>query len=676
MNKNKISALWMSLLLIVSSMAFVACDDDLTTDQYGNDISLNSFGPCPVMRGGMLTFLGSNLDQITEIDLPGADPITSINVVTSGQHSEINVEVPKEKCDEGYVTLKTAKGGEITTITKITYIQNVTFEKFYVGSDETNLIGNVGDEVTITGDYLNLMHAVVFADGVVVPETAFTTHTRYMIKVAIPANAKTGRLQLSDENPDGANYLYSDNTLTVNLPTATSVSPTTVKAGTTVTVNGTNLNQINTITLVGAKVDSADIKRADDGKSLTFVLPETATDGEVTLVTLSGVDIPAGSIETVVPTDLSASPNPVKNGAALTITGKDLDLVKTITFPNAGAASATAQSASEITVTVPETAQTGDITLTLANGKTVTVAYKLIEPTVTSFTPSSLMAGNQVVMRGTDLDLVASITFPTDQKVAAADFAAHSSGAIAVVVPAAASGSGIVLTLKNGATVNVPGLTISPSTDPTLSNVPSGTAGSDVTLEGKNYNNVESVYFGTTKVTAFTSRTSTSMTVTIPSSISAGTYDVIMNTTDGKSYTVGKITVIPNEYDVSASGNCVNQGDQSKAMTFPLKITWGDDGRFRIQRNAPIDLTSKTWTAGKSLLKIYKSGTGQAQINNGNWTSFITLADWNGDVDVLECSLTQDMIDWITGKTTDGWSNSAFIIQGDGMTISKITLVP
>ena len=34
---------------------------------------------------GVLTFKGANLDQITEIDLPGAEAITSINVVTSGK---------------------------------------------------------------------------------------------------------------------------------------------------------------------------------------------------------------------------------------------------------------------------------------------------------------------------------------------------------------------------------------------------------------------------------------------------------------------------------------------------------------------------------------------------------------------------------------------------------------
>lgn len=70
-------------LMLLAGVSLTACDDgeELSTDQYGNEIKLNSFGPCPVLRGGVLKFLGSNLDQITEVDLPGADPITAIDII-------------------------------------------------------------------------------------------------------------------------------------------------------------------------------------------------------------------------------------------------------------------------------------------------------------------------------------------------------------------------------------------------------------------------------------------------------------------------------------------------------------------------------------------------------------------------------------------------------------------
>ena len=107
------------LTLALTGLSLTGCnsEDNLNTDPYGNDISVLSFGPCPVLRGGTLHFLGSNLDQIAEIDLPGADPITQYEVVKAGQESEITIQVPAEKCDTGIVVLKTRKGGVIRTIT-------------------------------------------------------------------------------------------------------------------------------------------------------------------------------------------------------------------------------------------------------------------------------------------------------------------------------------------------------------------------------------------------------------------------------------------------------------------------------------------------------------------------------------------------------------------------------
>ena len=155
--------------------------------------------------------------------------------------------------------------------------------------------------------------------------------------------------------------------------------------------------------------------------------------------------------------------------------------------------------------------------------------------------------------------------------------------------------------------------------------------------------------------------------------MAAGEYDLIMKTTDGGSYTVGKITVNPNELDISA--NCVLQGDQNTKVSFPLTLTWDDNGRFRIQRNAPVDFAKYTLTAGKSKMKFYVSSAGQMQFNDANWSELGTFTAAEGD-DVLEVTLSQTMIDWMSGAQSDGWSNTAFIIQGSGMTITKITLVP
>ena len=83
------------LAIVLCGLSLTSCgdNDDLNTDQYGNEVALNVFGPCPVLRGGTLHFLGSNLDQISEIDIPGADPITQIEVIKAGRESEITIQM-------------------------------------------------------------------------------------------------------------------------------------------------------------------------------------------------------------------------------------------------------------------------------------------------------------------------------------------------------------------------------------------------------------------------------------------------------------------------------------------------------------------------------------------------------------------------------------------------------
>ena len=660
-------------LFLLAGITLTACDDgdELSTDQYGNEITLNSFGPCPVLRGGVLKFLGSNLDQVTEVNLPGADPITAIDIKASGKHSEIWINVPKEKCEPGIVILKTAKGGEIKTITPITYEENVELTTVYVGQ-EGNLSGKVGDLVTFKGDYLNLMHEVIFADDVRVPETEFVAHDRYTITVAIPKEAKTGRPMLSDANPEGENLLYAENAITIALPSAAGITPAKIKAGETATVTGTSLQLIENVELGGGVVvENEGIKTSADGKSLYFIIPGTATDGEVNLITFSGVKIPAGAIETVVPTELSAAPAPVKNGADITITGKDLDLVESIAFPNAGGELKAAE-ASKIVATVPEKAQEGDITLSLANGKQVTVAYSLVKPTVTECTPNTLVAGNKVIIKGTDLDLVESVTLPGDPAQTVSEFAAQNAKAIALVIPTACAGSGLTLNLKNGTSVEASGLTIQAATDPAISEAPAKIIiGEKATIKGKNFYNVEAIYLGSVKVTKIISKTNEEITFQVPE-MATGEVEINFVTPDGTKVVAGKIVVDVPEIDFATFAK---DEQQTGFVSWPFNFSWGDSaGKMRIFRT---DLLAMNLQSGKSKIIVYKTAgvTGQIQVNNANWGSITTIADWDGSAERIEWIVDDTFIDAIN-NVFDGWSDTALILQGDLAGVQKMTILP
>lgn len=673
---KKISKIFAMLVVALVGLSLTACSDgdDLSTDQYGNEISLQSFGPCPVLRGGTLYLYGTNLDQIESVNLPGADPITAYEILQSGYNSKISIQIPAEKCEPGQIVLKTKKGGEITSVSPITYREDIEITKFFVGSEGT-MVGNVGDVVTIKGDYLNLMHGVIFAGSDTIKEAEFVGHDRYTIQVKIPAEARTGVITLTDATKDGTS-LETKEELTINTPEATPIKDRNIKAGEILSIKGSSFDQIVSVKFEGATVDAADFK-SQSVAEITVAVPAKATDGTFYVVTKSGIEVPVGNIITVVPTQLVATPNPVKNGAELTITGKDMDLITGIAFPNAAASQLNKVETTKVTATVPEDAQettkdgTG-IILSLANGKTVTVAYTLVKPTVASCTPAAITAGEKTIIKGTDLDLVASITFPGDVEQTVEKFAAQNANAIAVTVPAACAGTGFKLNLKNGTTIEVKdALSIKAATDPAIASITPGeaTAGSTITITGKNFQNIQNLYIGSYKVNRYTSRTNTEIVCQVPANAEVGTYKIVMEDPDGNKIEGPEFKVVPAEKDIAT----ITTNMDNSAIKYPYNFTWDDTGRFRIMKADLIKLGVKV---GSKMLFYKEAGaTGQVQINNANWGGIDTVSDWNGDQNCVVKVFDAAMMEAVN-SISDGWSDTAFILQGDMKNVTKIAILP
>lgn len=654
------------LVVALVGLSLTACSDgdDLSTDQYGNEISLQSFGPCPVLRGGTLYLYGTNLDQIESVNLPGADPITAYEILQSGKQSKISIQVPAEKCEPGQIILKTKKGGEITSVSPITYREDIEIKDFYVGDKESNKVGNVGDIVTIKGDYLNLMHGVVFVEKDTVKEEEFIAHDRYTIKVKIPVEARTGIITLTDMIKDGSS-LETKEELTINTPEATPIKDRNIKAGEILSIKGTSFDQIVSVKFEGATVNAADFK-SQSVAEITVAVPAKATDGTFYVVTKSGIEVPVGNIITVVPTQLVATPNPVKNGAEITITGKDMDLITGIAFPNAAASQLNKVETTKVTATVPEDAQEGDITLSLANGKTVTVAYTLVKPTVASCTPAAITAGEKTLIKGTDLDLVASITFPGDvEQTVEVKGTANTLG---VTVPAACAGTGFKLNLKNGTIIEVKdALSIKAATDPAIASITPGeaTAGSTITITGKNFQNIQNIYIGSYKVTRYTSRTNTEIVCQVPANAEAGTYKIVMEDPDGNKIEGPEFKVVPAEKDIA---ELVTNMDNGK-ITYPFDFSWSSgSGKFYLTK----EVFEKVKVKVGSKLIVYKDPTvkGQVQINKNEngWPNITTIADWNPSESKLE---------YVFDETAVEVANSCgFAIQGDLTGVTKITILP
>ena len=413
------------LMMALVGLSLTACsNDDLDTNQYQGGVSLNAYGPNPVMRGGTLRFVGSNLDQIASIQIPGISAITNYEVVKAGVPSEIRINVPKDGPEVGFVTLTTNTNQTITTKSELTYIESIEFESFSPAS------AMPGDVVTIKGDYLNLVLSLAFADNVVISEQDFITHDRYTITVAVPEEAKTGKIELytadltiqSDEELE-YQIIQSETAIEIGLPTVTSIKGRNTaepmgnilcKAGETILIYGSYLNLVEDVTIGGV---SAVYMQYVEGKGISCMLPMEAPDGDIVMVCKSGVEVPIGTLTTVKPTNCVATPNPVKAGQTLTITGKDMITVSSVTFPtildgaNPDAGEIQVSDDKVVVKSVPDVAVDGNLLLVMANGMSVEVPFTLVKPTITRYNVNPASAGSPLQITGKDLDLVKSVTF-------------------------------------------------------------------------------------------------------------------------------------------------------------------------------------------------------------------------------------------------------------------------
>lgn len=373
MNKIYKFSVWcMTCLILLSSLTFTACDtDELDTNQYKGGISLNVFGPSPVLRGGELRFLGSGLDQVASVLIPGCEAITDIQIISP---EEIRVIVPQTALP-GYVTLMLRNGESIVTKTQLTYSEPVSIESFSPESVRP------GDVLTIKGEYLNLMHQVIFAENVIVSDeviaeeettegtSKFLKHTRNEIQVRVPEEAQSGKIILSD-GAEIPNRLYSEVELQVVLPSVAEVADYKyIKPGATITVTGENFDLVKEVRMENG--ENVEFEFSAENKTLQFTLPANAVSGFIYAVPASGVQVPVASIELAKLGNFSCATSDVAAGGQITILGENLDLVSAVIFTGGVEGEIISQSPEQLVVSVPASAQSGSVTFKMANGEQV-----------------------------------------------------------------------------------------------------------------------------------------------------------------------------------------------------------------------------------------------------------------------------------------------------------------
>ena len=352
----------LALLSFILSIGIVSCDKN--DDVNSGKVELFSFGPTGAKPGDTLRFIGVNLSKVTSIQFTGGTGATVNQTDFKKQASDLILLIVPQAAEKGYVTLKTPDG-DIKTKT----ILNLNVSTAFAISSITAQ-ARPGENVTITGNYLNWVDRITFNKDKLVQTFVSKTMTQLVVKV--PDDAQTGPLIVHYGGTDSADVQTKD-TLKVTLPLATSFSPNPVKHQTNVTINGTNLDLVKKIYFTNVSTAVTTFV-SQSATQLVVKVPAATKKGKVTLEAASGVQtISSVDLDVVLPSIATMTPNPIDPGTDLTITGTNLDLVTSITFENKPAVTTfVSQSATQIVVTTPMGILRGKVTLGVLNS-TVTV---------------------------------------------------------------------------------------------------------------------------------------------------------------------------------------------------------------------------------------------------------------------------------------------------------------
>ncbi len=662
--------------LCLSAVSLTGCKhEEYDTDQYAGAVALSAVAPNPVMRGGELRILGTNLENVSEVRFAGGVTVTDFTVTKSGDHGEMRVMVPLEGPIVGKVAIVTKDGTVLESFADLEFTEPIEVDSFAPAEVLS------GDVVTVRGEYLNNVQEVILG-GVYVTE--FLSKDRHELKFVVPSNAVTGYIIVGDVNemvdPNTIpNQIYSATELIVGDPTVNEAAKATYKSGEVITVTGAHLDMIEKVDLAGAA--NVDFSVAEGGKSLSFTLPASASDGPITLTSFAGKAFSAGEIETVTVADLAikslAEDGRYKADCEVEITGSDLDLVSKVDFVNAQAAFHI--EGGKIIATVPTAAKDGSVTVTLESGKQAfTPEIEVVKPVVSGVDKSEAVAGkDEVVVSGADLDLVTSVTIgDKDHTLVPCEFSVQSPETVIVTIPSAAYTGVITLTAESGyAAVTEP---IGIEYDEAVSisfDKPSYALGKKITLVGSNLLKIEQIFIKGKKVTDYQLREDGAMSFSLPDELtSPGIYRLDLVLTDGSNLTW------PAPFEVTAPftetfiwEGIRETGDYANNLELGGEDDWvnaglavGDIVHVYFQAADPADWSMQLFTghwAGMSML--FPGMDNPNQFNQDRTPDAVS----NG---YIAFEVTEEIYNLFTEKQ---WWGSALIVQGKFLTVTGLSFL-
>jgi hypothetical protein len=462
--------------------------------------TITGFTPAVGAEGTVVTLNGTNLASVTGVTINGlsAGPVTVVSPTS------VRVTIPAG-ATTGRLAVVNPAAGPVTSATDFRVAPRIV--------SVSPAQGTPGTMVTLAGATFGGATSVKFG---AVAALSFTVVSNNSITATVPAAAISGRVTVT--TPAGTASSPAD-FIVIRAPTISSFTPAAGPIGTSVTVNGTNLGSVTSVSFNDTMASSVTILSAT---SLRAVVPASATSGKITVVGPAGQVLSAGSFA-VTPSIDGFQPSRGAPGTIVTITGQAFTGATAVRVGAVLAANISVTGSTQITAAVPPTALSGPLSVTTASGTgTSASSFTVVRaPTITSVSPPRGPIGSTVTLTGGHLGTVTAVDF---NGTPASGITVLSATSVRVVVPSGGQTGRIHASNEAGPATSPTDFVLTPQL---LSTSPGrGLPDSMVTLTGTSFSAPATVRFGAVVASFIRVDGGTQITTQVPSGALTGKISV------------------------------------------------------------------------------------------------------------------------------------------------------
>ncbi len=463
--------------------------------------SIASFNPMFGREGTEVLIQGTNLTGTTSVKFDGVEASAFTVENSTTVRATVAITTPEGAAP---IVIKAGDANDYASLDNFRLLPAPSI---------TNINPDTGvntDPVAITGTNFIEVQEVQFNGA----NADFAVIDAQSIIAYVPAAATTGVISVSTPGGTATSAVFTV------IPTISSFLPISGGLGTEVTVFGTNLGNITSITVGGVNTTFNLI----NATSVRLTIGAGAT-GEIIIATPDGI---ATSEEVFTffdaptITGIAASPGPEASvNDVITITGTNFTEATELIINGLSVLDfAVNGDGTVITFNLPADVTSGQITVVGQGGTVTSAATLTVRPSIFSFTPTSGTTGTQVSIEGANFTGASAVSF---NGTAATGFNVVNATRITAIVAAGTSTGQISVTVGGQTATSADNFEFINA--PTITNVNPTTAlvGGEITITGSGFMaGRTTIAFNGTNAINFTVVDANTITVTVPLGASSG----------------------------------------------------------------------------------------------------------------------------------------------------------